>query len=150
MKRSPGRQVKKPQKVVSDVRSPHGTRVLKRIVCSRCGKSDTLQFVPRADEAPLCQACASEQHNVISENDSQSGDKYVACKSCGTKFAVAKRPREVFVPKGLEGMEDLLTPKDATDHCLDCRKKLAIERRNLAKKPAGVHPLIVKGKRTKA
>ncbi len=136
-------------KVVSDVRSPHGTRVMKRIVCSRCGKSDTLPFVPKAGEAPLCSACAELAFNVTTETAQASADRMVACKSCGNLFPTPKRPREPHTPKGLEDVADLLSPKEAMELCLDCRTKLAARRRNVAKKPTGVHPIVVKGRRGK-
>lgn len=145
MRKPPPRQ----PKVVSDVRSPHGTRVMKRIVCSRCGKSDMLPFVPKAGESPLCQSCAQESFNVISENEQGSADKYIACRRCGTKFPAAKKPREQFVPRGLEDVADQLTQRDLNELCIECRGITAVERRNLAKKPRGVHPIVVKGRRTK-
>jgi CxxC-x17-CxxC domain-containing protein len=133
----------KKSRIVSDVRSPHGTRVMKRIVCSSCQKSDTLSYVPKAGEPVLCKDC-SARSNVVTEGDSMSADRMVSCKKCGTPFPLAKKPREVFVPKGLEGMADLLSPRDAMTLCASCRNIVAEERRNLAKKPRGVHPVVVK------
>jgi CxxC-x17-CxxC domain-containing protein len=43
-------------------RKKHGTRVMLPITCARCGKSDTLDYVPKGGDldAALCGACAQQ------------------------------------------------------------------------------------------
>src|SRR5688572_22889437 len=47
-------------KFVGGPRNEHGTRIARRITCSRCGKSDHVPFVPKDAKRALCRDCAAE------------------------------------------------------------------------------------------
>jgi hypothetical protein len=43
---------------IQKVRTPHGTRVARRITCTVCGAGDTIDFAPRDPSEVLCRKCA--------------------------------------------------------------------------------------------
>jgi len=75
----------------------HGTRVSFNIVCSKCGREDTLPFVPRTKGEILCHVCAED---VFGENWAHGRqvdypDEYTfKCDQCGREDHVRFRPRE--------------------------------------------------------
>ena len=58
----PEKKTKAPK--VKKIRTEFGTRVARRITCTACGKSDTIDFVPQAGGAIVCRQCAYEKYNV--------------------------------------------------------------------------------------
>lgn len=119
----PERTPKKPQTVIRAVRTPHGTRVMKRIVCTQCGKSDTLAFVPRDNHPMLCKECAELDLAVRDESPTKKSERTVKCRVCAK--AVVAGP-------------------DDDKICHECQLKEQATRRKDAPKPKGVHPLVVK------
>jgi NMD protein affecting ribosome stability and mRNA decay len=67
---------------VPKVRNAHGTRVSKRIVCSACGASDTLHFVPRREDS-LCRPCAAKQLGIADPDSGIFPERNVRCATCG-------------------------------------------------------------------
>ncbi len=112
------------KKEIRAVRTPHGTRVMKTIVCSRCGKNDTISFVPKnANELLLCRDCAEIDMGVTEESAVPRHERRVKCKVCGDPMLQA------------DGAEPI---------CQKCELVQQAARRKSAKKPEGVHPLLVK------
>jgi CxxC-x17-CxxC domain-containing protein len=122
-------------KEVRAVRTPHGTRVMKRIVCSHCGKSDTLAFVPRDNHPMLCRECAELDLSVRDESPMKKHERTVKCRVCGKATVTA-----TSAPPA-----DAIGAADRTDPiCHDCALAAQAARRKDAPKPKGVHPLVVK------
>lgn len=140
--------VGKPQrKVVREVRSPHGTRVMKSIVCSSCGKTDYINFVPKDGAPLLCGDCAERDLNVVDEVRANSTDKYSQCERCGKRYPAApKRPPRPSPRDSLKDAE-LLIPADNRPLCPECKAEVAAERRAVAKKARGGRPIVIKGKK---
>jgi hypothetical protein len=65
------------------VRTPHGTRVARRVVCTECGNSDVLHFVPRQKERVLCRPCAAKHLGVADPDSGIFPEHDVTCASCG-------------------------------------------------------------------
>src|SRR5689334_11496533 len=74
------------QRNVVKVRSPHGTRVAMRIVCSGCGNADTIDFAPRDPKVVLCRRCAFERYGALDPDDSATRTKREKCSECGNGF----------------------------------------------------------------
>lgn len=126
-------------KQISDVRTPFGTRVMKTITCSSCGKTDQLSFVPKDGRPILCRRCAERDLDVIDATSAHSSDRLTSCKHCKQELLVERRP----APR----REDEALPAPLPEElglCQDCRLALRAERRKVAKKPKGVHPLVIK------
>src|SRR4051812_30117285 len=111
--------MKSEKRVVRDVRSPHGTRVMKTITCSRCGKQDTIAFVPKKGEQTiLCRACAEETLGVVEESSQRTEDKIEVCESCGKRFP--SRPlKERFVSDKQKELQSLMS-QDKRTLCTEC------------------------------
>ncbi len=74
-------------KRVGGARNEFGTRVARRIDCSRCGRSDHIAYVPKQREKALCRDCAIEvlrmyEHGV----KARVATRVVPCNLCGTPF----------------------------------------------------------------
>jgi hypothetical protein len=54
---------------IQKVRTPHGTRVARRITCTVCGAGDTIDFAPRDPSEVLCRKCAFAKRGVIDPDD---------------------------------------------------------------------------------
>ncbi|MEQ9499095.1 MAG: hypothetical protein RIT81_19595 [Deltaproteobacteria bacterium] len=68
---------------VKKVRTPHGTRVARAIVCSACGAKDTVHFTPREVERALCRRCAAELLGVVDRDANIRPEKAMTCTDCG-------------------------------------------------------------------
>lgn len=74
-------------KRVGGARNEFGTRVARRIDCSRCGRSDHIAYVPKDRAKALCRDCAAEvlrlyEHGV----KAKAAMRRVSCNLCGTPF----------------------------------------------------------------
>ena len=69
----------KPRKI----RSEHGTRVARTIVCRNCGASDTLHFAPKDPARALCRKCAAEMLGIEDEDASIVAQRKLTCIQCG-------------------------------------------------------------------
>ncbi|MCC6810126.1 MAG: hypothetical protein IT381_22035 [Deltaproteobacteria bacterium] len=143
------RKPSKPErKVVRAVRSPHGTRVMKSIVCSSCKKTDYISFVPKDGAPLLCQSCAEKSLNIVSEDRDLSADKYEPCERCGKPYPAGPKRKPKPGSKEAERDKDaqLLVPRDNRKLCGDCRLAFAAERRQAAQKARGGKPIVIKAK----
>ncbi len=76
-------------KYVGGARNAHGTRIAKRITCTRCGLVDHVPYVPRDPQKALCRACA-----VLVLETYEAGTKVrmptrpSVCNLCGTPFQI--------------------------------------------------------------
>src|SRR5688572_3549579 len=69
----------KPRKI----RSEHGTRVARSIVCRSCGAKDTIHFAPKEPARALCRKCAAEFLGIEDEEASIVADRKLTCVECG-------------------------------------------------------------------
>lgn len=74
-------------KRVGGARNEFGTRVARRIDCSRCGRSDHIAYVPKDRAKAMCRDCAAEvlrlyEHGVKARAEM----RHVSCNLCGTPF----------------------------------------------------------------
>lgn len=74
-------------KRVGGVRNEFGTRIARRIDCSRCGRSDHVQYAPKNREKALCRECAAEVLRLYEHGVKARADvRVVPCNLCGTPF----------------------------------------------------------------
>jgi hypothetical protein len=68
-------------------RNEHGTRIARRIDCSRCGAVDHVPFVPQDPSRALCRACAGVVMKMYEEGVKiRMPTKQCACNLCGVPF----------------------------------------------------------------
>lgn len=82
---------------VRKVRSPHGTRVARAIVCSRCGAKDTVHFAPRDTARAMCRRCAAD---VLGVEDADAGirkERVLTCTECGKEERTSYAKEAPFV-----------------------------------------------------
>lgn len=101
--RSGGRDDDGPtRKPVGGVRNEHGTRISRRVECSRCGKTDHVPWGRRDRKGALCRACASELLNLYEVGTKKRVETRPAdCNLCGVPFEL---------PVNVEDDGDLLCP----------------------------------------
>ncbi len=82
--RDPSDNRKTPEsKAMRKVRTPHGTRVARAVVCSYCGKEDTVPFAPRKSTQTLCRQCAADLLGVPDEESGIRLERDLTCTECG-------------------------------------------------------------------
>ncbi len=85
-------------------RKKHGTRVMLPITCARCGKDDTLDYVPKGADFDdvLCSECAdaafgdrTDWQKVQQEKEKEAKKEYpFTCDECGRKDYLPFKPKE--------------------------------------------------------
>jgi ribosomal protein L34E len=70
----------KPRKI----RSEHGTRVARSIVCRSCGAKDRIDFAPKEAARALCRKCAAELLGIEDAEASIFKTRKLTCTECGT------------------------------------------------------------------
>jgi CxxC-x17-CxxC domain-containing protein len=121
---------KAPLKPVRKVRSEHGTRVARRVVCSECGKHDVIDFAPRDLKMALCRECAFEKLG-ISDPDNPAHQLFpVTCVTCGKKTKVPFLPQD---------------PNDV--ECADCYRGIETQQGNKTKTASRVSKKVVRVRR---
>lgn len=70
-------------KTVRRVRTEHGTRVARAIVCSACGAEDRVHFAPRDAAQALCRKCAAQLLGVVDEASNTRPERTLTCSECG-------------------------------------------------------------------
>lgn len=74
-------------KRVGGARNEFGTRVARRIDCSRCGRSDHIAYVPKDRAKALCRDCAVEVLRMYEVGvKARVSTRVVPCNLCGTPF----------------------------------------------------------------
>ncbi len=89
-------------------RLEHGTRVHNPIECSRCGKSEILDFVPKGGKDALCTKCRQDEHGRSWRDlaaEAKRTDWEITCVKCGKPDTVPFRPH-----------------KDRTYECRNCHR----------------------------
>jgi CxxC-x17-CxxC domain-containing protein len=86
------------------MRKKHGTRVAVQIVCSECGKQDTLEYMPKGVKLThvLCSACMGRATDPDSEwsmiekerKEARPLDWEFLCSECGLKDYLPFEPHE--------------------------------------------------------
>jgi CxxC-x17-CxxC domain-containing protein len=72
---------------VGGARNEFGTRIARRIECTRCGKEDHVPFVPKDATKALCRACAAEVIKTYEEGVRvRMPTKPAVCNLCGVPF----------------------------------------------------------------
>ncbi len=86
----PGKKGGPPQsdaRRVGGARNEHGTRIARRIECSRCHKEDHVPFVPKDATKALCRDCAAQVLHTYEEGVKvRMPTKSTVCNLCGTPF----------------------------------------------------------------
>jgi hypothetical protein len=76
-------------KYIGGPRNEFGTRVAKRITCSRCGNVDHVPYAPKDSTKALCRACAVEVLKTYEAGTKvRMPTKPAVCNLCGTPFAL--------------------------------------------------------------
>ena len=65
------------------IRSEHGTRVARSIVCRSCGATDTIHFAPKDPERALCRKCAAQLLGIADADASIYPKRKLTCAECG-------------------------------------------------------------------
>lgn len=81
-------------KEVRSVRTVHGTRVARSIVCSSCGTRDTIHFAPKDPAKVLCRRCAADLLGVQDPYRSVGSSLAFVCPACGRPASTSARPKE--------------------------------------------------------
>jgi hypothetical protein len=68
----------KPRKI----RSEHGTRVARSIVCRNCGAKDTIHFAPKEPARALCRQCAAELLGIDDPESNIFAKRKLTCIEC--------------------------------------------------------------------
>lgn len=97
----------KPVTRVGGSRNEFGTRVARRVDCSRCGRSDHVSYIPKEKHRALCRTCAAEvarayEHGVKARVPMRE----VPCNLCGKTFALpvtAEDDGDLLCPDCLRG-----------------------------------------------
>ena len=88
-------------------RNEFGTRVARRVTCSRCGKDDHVPYAPRNVGRALCRACAAEVLNTWEVGTrAKMETKPAVCSLCKKPFALPVRVEltdEILCPDCLRG-----------------------------------------------
>ncbi len=74
---------------VGGARNEHGTRIARRIVCTRCGAEDHVPFVPRNETRAMCRACAAlllRAYEVGTRAPVET--RAETCNLCGSPFRI--------------------------------------------------------------
>lgn len=102
-------------KLVGGAKNHLGTRVSRRVTCSRCGCNDYISFVPGSPEKILCKACAKLIHLAyeVGESPKPESANY-NCDQCETPFEL-----------GQKTLERLLEKKPGEIYCQNCSLGLA-------------------------
>lgn len=85
-------------RVIRKVRNDHGTRVARRIVCTNCGQSDTIDFAPKDPANVLCRKCAFDRFGAIDPDDRSVRTRSVTCAQCSRSFEAVIDPRNIDAP----------------------------------------------------
>lgn len=80
-----GKGPREEQKVARKVRSEHGTRVARSIVCSACKAKDTIHFAPKDPKRALCRKCAVDLLGVEDPDTRLGSNVPYVCAQCGRK-----------------------------------------------------------------
>ncbi len=86
---SPANPDEPPPSRVGGARNEHGTRVARRVVCTRCGAHDHVQWVEQDNSTALCKVCAEELLGVLElgRREKQKTRDEI-CNLCGIPFAM--------------------------------------------------------------
>lgn len=119
-----------PPRTIHKVRNPHGTRVARRITCSACGKSDTIDFAPKDPAAALCRRCAFERYGVLDPDDAAQRTLRTRCGVCRKFFEMI-----VDAKRG---------PDRGVATCNDCKAGVVTEQGDKAKTATRVSKKVVR------
>ncbi len=106
---------KAPPVAVQKVRSAHGTRVARSIVCTSCGAKDTIHFAPRDPDRALCRSCAAKILGAVDADANIRAERHLECIKCGRGFNTSWEEPETF-------------------ECTDCRAGIETVQKNRANK----------------
>ena len=74
-------------KFVGGPRNEHGTRIARRVTCTKCGTSDHVPYVPKNPANALCRNCAAEVLKTFEAGTKAPMElKAAVCSLCGTPF----------------------------------------------------------------
>jgi len=89
-------------KSVGGARNEHGTRISRRVECTRCGKVDHVPWTKKDVKGALCRSCAADVLKLYEVGTKKRAEtREVECNLCGIPFAL---------PVTVEDDGDLLCP----------------------------------------
>jgi len=121
------------KKTMNKVRTVHGTRVARRIKCSACGKSDTIDFAPKDPTKVLCRKCAFETYGVLDPDDVALRTQSVKCSVCRKNFDLTTDPER--------------GPDAGMPVCRDCRNGVETKQGNKSQAATRVSANVVRVQR---
>lgn len=111
-------------------RNEFGTRVARRVTCSRCGKDDHVPYAPRNLSRALCRTCAAEVLNTWEVGTRAKVETRPAvCSLCKKPFALPVKVEltdEILCPDCLRGFA---TWTGGIDTPWDKRQDAVVEQR---------------------
>lgn len=110
------------------IRTEHGTRVARSIVCRNCGAKDTIHFAPKDPAGALCRKCAAELLGLSDQDASIYPERNLTCITCG---AVEKTQRS----------------DPTTFECRDCRAGIFTKQGDKTKGAERVSKKVIRRKR---
>ena len=116
------------RKVVRKVRSEHGTRVARSIVCSQCGAKDTIHFSPKDPKRALCRKCAADLLGVEDPDTRVGSQVTFVCAQCGRTGTT----------------QDKLRAKEPGYLCVDCLRGIESNQEHKTKRAARVSKKVVR------
>src|SRR5687767_10999569 len=114
----------KPRKI----RSEHGTRVARSIVCRNCGAKDRIDFAPKDPERALCRRCAAELIGVEDPEASIVAKRKLTCIEC-------------------RKIEETTWDEEETFRCKDCLRGIHTQQGDKAKRADRVKKGVLRKKR---
>lgn len=117
---------------IQKVRTPHGTRVARRITCTVCGAGDTIDFAPRDPSEVLCRKCAFAKRGVLDPDDAAARTLQLTCLQCKRAFERAVDPAD---------------PHDSRPPlCNDCKHGVETQQQDRAKGATRVSAKVVRSR----
>ncbi len=119
---------------IQKVRTPHGTRVARRITCTSCGANDTIDFAPKDPAEVLCRKCAFEKRGVVDPDDAEVRTRRVQCTMCQRWYERVVDPQR--------------PNNDVSAVCTDCKNGVETKQQERSKVATRVSAKVVRARRT--
>jgi CxxC-x17-CxxC domain-containing protein len=117
-------------KFIGGPRNEHGTRVARRVACSRCGKSDHVPYVPKDTTRALCRDCAAEVLKTFEHGVKvRMPTKDAVCNLCGTPFQLPITAEDDGDPLCQNCLRGFTTWQGSVDTPFSERKDAVVEER---------------------
>ncbi|HEY4221787.1 MAG TPA: hypothetical protein VGO62_10595 [Myxococcota bacterium] len=115
---------------VGGPRNEHGTRVARRVTCSRCGSTDHIPYVPKDTSKALCRNCAVE---VLQMHEAgvkvRMPTRDAVCNLCGTPFQMPIAVEDDGDPLCLSCLQGFTSWQGSIDTPFHERQNVVVEER---------------------